>query len=70
MSDTVSFVNKFTNDEQEDALHGIFDSMHFQNAKRTELMFAAQLDSEVRNYLLHLSLCEWDKCLAVLTWAE
>ena len=70
MSNTVSFVNQFSSEEQESALYSVWDQEYFLYARPTDLLFAAQIDSEVRRYLGHLSLCGYDTCLAVLKWTE
>lgn len=64
---TQEFVHGFTVAEQKSALDSIWDSS-LVCATASELVWAAQLDTDIQVYLHHLANCDFDKTFAILTW--
>ena len=70
MSDIVSYVNRFSIEEQQHALACIYDQHLLRVSTQKDLAWAAQLDREIQRYLHHLAECDFDRTLSMLKWSE
>ena len=75
MSGYNKMVDPYTTDELQLVLDSVYDSELFEELcgypePLSDLACAAQMDSTLQRYLLHLNDYDWDKTAAALSWRE